>query len=136
MKKQKKYQKGHVEYTTGTNVRDAFYAATDADAPLADNQLAAGLVQHPDTGYWQIWLSTNGLDLTMVAAHYDQAQAQAALSQFQAFLASPGVYNATQCETIFSSMRDQSDAEPQILPDDLVRQITRGILRRVVDGPH
>jgi hypothetical protein len=135
MKKKTKYAKQRVTATSNTAERAAFYQATDDQAPLQDRQLAAGTIQHPDTGYYQIWLSTNGLDVTHLATYRDQAHADAALEQLKAFLRTTDAYDADKCAVFFAQLKAESDGEPQALPDEIVRQIGRGILRRVVDGP-
>lgn len=137
MKKRKKYPyQGHVTTTRDSQARQAFYGATDDQAPLSGRgQLAAGRVQHPDTGMYQVWLSTNGLDVTHLAAHRDQARADVALEELKAFLRTPAVYDSDKCAALFEKLQQDSDDEPQPLPDTIVHQITRGILRRVVDGP-
>lgn len=131
-----KYPKRRVLTTRSPGESHAFYAATDDQAPLRDRQLAAGLVQHPDTGFHQVWLSTNGLDITCLATYRDRARADSALEELKAFLRTPAIYDADKCAAMFAQLRDSGDGEPQALPDDLVRQLARGILRRVVDGPH
>ena len=134
-KKQKKYPKRRVITTRDPQESQAFYAATDDQAPLSDRQLAAGHIQHPDTGCYQIWVSTNGLDVTCLAAYREQARADAALEELKAFLGTPDVYDTEKCAALFGKLQQAGDGEPLALPDDLVRQVTRQILRRVVDGP-
>ncbi len=129
-----KYPKRRVQATRDPRERQAFYEATDDQAPLQTHQLATGLAQHPDTGYHQIWLSTNGLDITSLAAYRDQAHADCALQELKAFLRTSDVYDADKCATIFDRLQQAGDGKPLPLPDDLVRQIGRAILRRAVDG--
>jgi hypothetical protein len=134
-KKQKKYSQRRVITTRNPQESRAFYAATDDQAPLSERQLAAGRIQHPDTGFHQIWLSTNGLDVTCLAAFRDQARADSALEELKAFLRTSDVYDADKCAAMFAQLHADGDGEPLPLPDDQVRQVARGILRRVVDGP-
>lgn len=134
-KKHGKYPKRRVLTTRSAQESQAFYASTDDQAPLGDRQLAAGFIQHPDTGMYQVWLSTNGLDVTCLSVHRDQARAEIALEELKAFLRTPAVYDAEKCSACFEKLQADGDGEPRALPDDLVREIGRGILRRVVDGP-
>ncbi len=130
-----KYPKHQVRATSDPQETREFYRKTDDQAPLSGSQLAAGLIQHPGTGLQQLWLSTNGLDVTSLAAFRDQARANLALEDLKAFLRTPGVYDGDACAACFARLRADGDAEPEPLPDDQVREIGRGILRRVVDGP-
>lgn len=134
-KKRGKYPKRRVLSTHDPQLMADFYAATDDQAPLAGRQLAAGTIQHPDTGLYQVWLSTNGLDVTCLAAYRELEQADTSLEGLKAFLRTPAVYDADTCAAFFQKLLAASDVEPRALPDELVRQIARGILRRVADGP-
>jgi|SRR5579885_677784 len=133
--KKQKYPQRKVLTTRNPAESRAFYDATDDQAPLSDRQLAAGHIQHPDTGWYQLWLSTNGLDVTLLAAYRDRARADSALEELKAFLGTPDVYDTEKCAALFGKLQQAGDGEPRALPDDLVRQIARQILRRVVDGP-
>ena len=133
--KKNKYPKQQVTATRNPDERAAFYRATDDQAPLPPRQLAAGLVQHPDTGLHQIWLSTNGLDITCLAVYRDPDRADVALEELKAFLRTVNVYDTDKCTEVFRKLQEAGDGEPHQLPDDVVRQIGRAILRRVVDGP-
>jgi len=132
---QGKYSKRRVLTTRDPQESQAFYAATDDQAPLPPRQLAAGLVQHPDSGLHQLWLSTNGLDITCLAAYRDPNHADVALEELKAFLRTVDVYDTDKCTEVFRKFQAASDGEPRPLPDDIVRLIGRAILRRVVDGP-
>lgn len=133
--KKKKYPPRRVMTTNDPKTRQAFYATTDSQAPLAERQLAVGLVQHPDTGLHQVWLSTNGLDITCLAAYRDPGCAEVVLEELEAFLRTPDVYDDDKCATLLQKIQAAGDGEPHPLPDTVVREIGRGILRQVVDGP-
>lgn len=124
-----------VSATSNPAVRAAFYAETDhADETLAENQVAAGIILHPKNRLWQLWLSTNGLDVTCLAAYRDQVRAEKAHGQLKAFLGSQAAYESEKCADLFGRLRAEGDGEPALLPDDLVRVIGRQIVRERVDG--
>ncbi len=124
-----------IQTTNDSKERAAFYAATDASAPLEQNQFAAGIVQHSESDLYQTWLSTNGLDVTCLCAHRDQAEADAALRALTAFLRSPQVHDPDAATALFTRLGQSGDEPPRPFPDSQVRQIGRGILRHAVDGP-
>jgi hypothetical protein len=134
--KPKKYPGCRVATIRDEQTRQDFDARFDDQASLIDtHQLAAGYIQHPLTRLYQVWLSTSGLDIVCLAAYRNQAQADGAVDQLQAFLRTPDVHNESKCAAMFAQLASAGDGEPQPLPDDLVRHIGREILRRVVDGP-
>lgn len=131
-----KYRGRKVLTTRDPQKTSKFYVATDAEAPLAHNQFVVGTAQHPDTRLFQIWLSTNGLDVTCLAACASEQLADELKAKLQAFLKTLGVYDPDACTTFFGELRAEAGgAEPQPFPDDLVHQIGRQILRMVVDRP-
>src|SRR5262249_21183282 len=78
-----KYPKQPVITSRDSLEREVFYQATDSEAPLGPSQIAAGYVQHPDTGLWELWISTNGLDITPLAAFKQLEKATGAIEILQ-----------------------------------------------------
>jgi hypothetical protein len=130
-----KYPKRKIITTNDSQKSEAFYSATDEDAPLELSQFAAGTIQHPGTQLYQVWISTNGLDVTCVSAHRDKSRAETALQEVKALISSDDLYDEEKVVAVLQKIKQESDAEPSALPDDLVRQILREILRAVVDRP-
>ncbi len=130
-----KYAPRQVIATKNQNVIEAFYQATGADAPLAPPQCALGIIQHPATDLYQVWLSTNGLDVICVSAHRRMMRADMVQQELERFLQSEDWYQKEKAAAFFAQLQEESDEDPRQLPDDLVRAITRGILRSLVDHP-
>jgi hypothetical protein len=121
--------------TRNAQVKQAFYRRTDPTAPLAPRQFVVGLVQHPHTGLFQVWISTNGLDIISVSAHRRIMDAETDVKAIKAVLGSQDIYNERKVAALIQQLATQSDEPPCPLPDDLVRQMCRAILRTVVHQP-
>jgi hypothetical protein len=132
-KRGRKYPSRPVITPTTPQEFEAWYRAADSDAPLEPLQFAAGVIQHPDTGFYQCWLSTNGLDVICVCANYQEEAAEANLTLLKSLISSGDLYNEEKTAAVFEKLGQNSDEEPLPLPDDLVHEITRAILRAVVD---
>ncbi len=130
-----KYPKRQIRTITDPKKSEAFYNATDADAPFQPGHYATGVIQHPITKLYQVWLSTNGLDVTCLSAHRNAKQAEADKEELKALIRSGDLYNNEKLTTLFQKLKQGSEEEPQPLPDDLVREILRAILRTIVDKP-
>src|SRR5260370_31288575 len=96
--------KSFVLSTRHTQVKQAFYQRTDPTAPLAPNQLVVGLVQHPHTGLFQVWISTNGLDVISISAHRRIMDAETDIQAIKATLGSQDIYDANKLEALFSRL--------------------------------
>lgn len=130
-----KYPKRPVTVVSKPKEREAFYQATDEEAPLGPNQIAAGTVQHPDTGFWQVWISTNGFDFTQLAAFKEQHKATNAVELIKKEVAGGNFFDEDLVVTFYEFLREESDEKPRMLPDDLVRKLGRDILHRVIEFP-
>ncbi len=129
----KKYPTRQVTTTNNAETNQAFYDKTDADAPLEPHMYAAGVIQHPVTKLYQVWLSTNGLDVICLSAHRNLKQTEKDKQEVKELISSGDLYNNEKLTTLLQKLKQGSEEEPQPLPDDLVREITRAILRTVVD---
>jgi hypothetical protein len=131
-----KYPKRVIVTVSDPDAREAFYAATDDDAPLGPHQIAAGTVQHPDTGFWQVWVSTNGYDFTQLAVFKENAKAINAVELIKKEVAAGNFFDEDLVVAFFEFLAEQSDEEPGLLPDDLVRKLGRDIVHKVIEVPH
>ena len=131
----KKYPKRQVITTSNAEKSKVFYAKTDADAPLEPPMYAAGVIQHPITQLYQVWLSTNGLDVICLSAHHSQEQAEKDKQEVKILISNGDLYNDEKLTALFQRLKQESDEKPKPLPDEIVQQITREILRAVVDRP-
>jgi hypothetical protein len=137
VRKNNKHVKGKYPKQPVIPIRDpreqkAFFQATDAQAPLGPHQLAAGYIQHPDTGFWQVWISTNGLDITQVAAFQQPAKAAGAIEILQKEAKNGSLANPSLVTGLFKFFEQESDGQARPLPDDLVRKLVRDILHHVI----
>jgi hypothetical protein len=134
--KHKKYRKRKVITTTNPAEREHFYKLTDEEAPLGPHQLAAGSIQNPRNGLWQVWMSTNGLDLNHISAHREPDRAAADVKQIQEAAARGNLYDVDKVTALFSQLAAGGDREPEPLPDETVRAIGRDILHHVIEQKH
>lgn len=131
----RKYPKHPVIKLNDTQESEAWYDATISDASLGPGHFAAGVIQHPVTQLYQTWLSTNGLDVACLSAHRDSARAVADLQEIKTLISSSDFYDDEKIMALFEKVHQGSDEEPSALPDALVHEITRTILRAVVERP-
>jgi hypothetical protein len=130
-----KYPKRQVTYTRDQATREAFYQETDREAPLGRYQIAAGTIQHPDTGLWQVWLSTNGLDFTPLAAFRDPGKAANAVDIIKQEGQAGNLYNQGIVEALYEFLAKQSDGKALPLPEELIRKLARDIQHGVIQTP-
>jgi hypothetical protein len=130
-----KYPKRLITTVSEPKEREAFYQATDEKAPLGPYQIAAGTVQHPDTGFWQVWISTNGFDFTQLAAFKENYKAVNAMDLIKKEVATGNFSDEDLVVAFYEFLREESDEEPRMLPDDVVRKLGRDILHRVIELP-
>jgi hypothetical protein len=129
----RKYPARPVITTRDSVVQKQWQQTTEEEAPFGPRQFAAGVVHHPHTGLYQVWLSTNGMDVISVSAHRAIIQAEADVRAIKALISSGDLYDDEKTAALFAQLKRESDEEPCQLPDNLVRLITRSILRAVVD---
>ena len=130
-----KYPKRPVTVVSEPDEREAFYQATDEEAPLGPNQIAASTIQHPDTGFWQVWISTNGYDFTQLAAFKENRKAVNAVELIKKEVAAGNFFDEDLVAAFYLFLEEQSDEKPRMLPDDVIRKLGRDILHSVIDAP-
>jgi hypothetical protein len=130
-----KYPNRPIINTKDPATREQFYKATDKDAPLGRYQIVAGSVQHPDTGLWQVWVSTNGLDFTQVAAFKEARKAAASVVVIQQEGSAGHLSDQEIVEALFETLKEESDGPALPLPETLIRKLARDILHRVIEEP-
>jgi hypothetical protein len=111
---------------------EIFYQATDSDAPLGPLQLAAGYIQHPDTGFWQVWISTNGLDITSLAAFKQPGKAASAIEILKEEGRKGGLSDPALVTALFKFLEQESDGQVRPLPNELVRKLVRDVVHYVI----
>ena len=130
-----KYPKRPVTIVQDPAEREAFYKKTDEEAPLGRYQIAAGTIQHPDTGFWQVWISTNGLDFTQLAAFKENHKAVNAVDLIKKEVAAGNFSDEDLVVAFYEFLAEQSDEKPRMLPDDAIGKLGRDILHRVIELP-
>src|SRR5258708_25617548 len=117
--------------TRNAQVKQAFYRRTDPTAPLAPRQFVVGLVQHPHTGLFQVWISTNGLDIISVSAHRRMIDAETNVQAIKAVLGTQHIYDEHKVAALFARLAAETDEEPNSLSEQVVRQLCQAIAARV-----
>lgn len=130
-----KYPRRQVVNTSDAGTREAFYANTDADAPLDEHQIAAGYLKHPESGLYQVWISTNGLDFTPLAAFQEETKAGATVSLIQQEVQAGHFSDPDLVHDFYLFLAEESDGPVQLFPDDLVRKLVRDLLHSVIALP-
>jgi hypothetical protein len=85
--------------------------------PQSLGSVVAGIVEHPKTGLWQIWMMQDG-PCVYFGAYHDPAAAQAGLEEIIT-LARKGA-TADDISTLYHRLMTQGDGEPQQLPMDMM----------------
>lgn len=98
---------------------DRFQPLTPARQGMPHNlgDVVAGIVEHPKTGLWQIWMMQDG-PCVYFGAYRDPAAAQAGLEEIIT-LARKGA-TAADISTLYHQLMTQGDGEPQQLPMDMM----------------
>lgn len=91
-------------------------------------ETAIGLVRHPYTQCYQVWVSATGADVILVSARHHRSDAEADVQAVKAVLGSQDYYDIEKVATLLNRLRNASDEEPQPLPPDLIKRICRAIL--------
>ena len=96
---------------------DAFLPFTPVEAvpPRGIGQVAGGIVKHPDTNLWQIWMIVDGPCLYL-GAYRDPAAAQRMLE----VLVHTSRRGGTLTEDFSHRLLSQGDGEPKGLPFDMM----------------
>jgi hypothetical protein len=130
-----KYPQRQIVNTRDAGVREAFYATTDADAPLDARHIAAGYLKHPESRLYQVWISTNGLDFTPLAAFREEAKAGATVSLIQQEVQAGHFSDPDLVHEFYRFLEEESDGQVQLFPDDLIRKLGRDLLHSVIALP-
>jgi hypothetical protein len=109
------------------------FAEAEKHAILGKYQIAAGVFQHPRTGMWQVWSSTEGPDISWLAAYREEERAEAAVESWRQFCQTPAVYDEQAVEAFLAQLIKSSDAEPENVSGADVANITKRIREAVFD---
>jgi hypothetical protein len=102
---------------------------TIAVPPRGKRSIFAGLVQHPDTQLWQIWLLIDG-PCDQLAAYQDVSLAQQGLQEIIALVRTCGSPSAVQ--TLCRQLEKQSDGIPLQIPFDMMQYLLEHLDRYAI----
>ena len=87
------------------------------EKPCGLGQVAGGIVQHPETQLWQIWMMNEG-PATFLAAYRDPGAAHRNLETIIQMSRKGG--SEAEAELLYRQLRSQADGEPKELPYDMM----------------
>jgi hypothetical protein len=93
------------------------FTPANGDRQRGIGEVAGGIVKHPETNLWQIWLMVDG-PCTFIAAYRDPVHAQSNLETI--IRASRRGGPEAKAEMLYKQIQSQADAEPRQLPYDMM----------------
>jgi hypothetical protein len=93
------------------------FTPANRERPRGIAEVAGGIVQHPETKLWQIWMMTDG-PATFIAAYRDPAKAQSNLETIISVSRKGG--SEAKAATLYQQVQTQADGEPKQLPYDMM----------------
>ncbi len=90
---------------------------TDGGVPLGLGTVHGGIVRHPETQLWQIWMIVDG-PCAFIAAYHDPVKAQRNLETIITMSRKGG--NEAESAALYKRVRSQGDGEPKQLPYDMM----------------
>ena len=111
--------------------KNHWFAETDRYSPLRGDAIGVGAIYNLHTQHWLVWLSTNGLDITILCAHEDQEKADAVVNAIAVAAQSGDFADAMKVPMLLGQWRSSGIQEPS-LPEDILATIGRVLLHHVV----
>ncbi len=105
------------------------FTPTNRERPHGIGEVAAGIVQHPETKLWQIWMMIDG-PATFIAAYRDPAKAQSNLETIISVSRKGG--SETKAALLYQQVRSQADGEPKQLPYDMMLYLVEHLDRYTI----
>jgi hypothetical protein len=105
------------------------FSPANRERPRGIGEVAGGIVQHPETKLWQIWLIIDG-PATFIAAYRDPAKAQANLETIISGSRKSG--NEAKAAVLYQRVRLQADGEPKQLPYDMMLYLVEHLDRYTI----
>jgi hypothetical protein len=104
-------------------------APQNGETPRGFGEIAGGIVKHPETNLWQIWLLVDG-PCAFFGAYQDPVAAQRGLAAIIAATRR----GATQKEglALYHRLSQQGDGEPRQLPYDMMKYLVEHLDRYLI----
>ncbi len=93
------------------------FTPANGERPRGIAEVAGGIVQHPETKLWQIWMMIDG-PATFIAAYRDPAKAHSNLETIISASRKGG--SEAKAALLYQRVRSQADGEPKQLPYDMM----------------
>lgn len=90
------------------------------EKPRGRQHIAGGIVKHPETQLWQIWLIIDG-PCDQLAAYRDASKAQQGLQEVIALVRNLG--NPQAVQALCNRLWEESDAVPKQIPFDMMQYL-------------
>ena len=93
------------------------FTPANRERPRGIGEVAGGIVQHPETKLWQIWMMIDG-PATFIAAYRDPAKAHSNLETIINSSRKGG--SEAKAALLYQRVRSEADGEPKQLPYDMM----------------
>ena len=114
--------------------QNRLFVETDRYSLLCEDEISVGTTYNPYTQHWLIWLSTNGLDITLLCAHDEQSKANAVVHAIAVAAQAGDFVNAMKIPMLLRQWR-ASGVQEHAVPEEILGKIGRDILHHVVPLP-
>ncbi len=105
------------------------FTPANREKPRGIGEVAGGIVQHPQTKLWQIWMMIDG-PCTFIAAYRDPVQAQRNLETIISVSRIRG--SEAKAAVLYQRVRSQADGEPRQLPYDMMLYLVEHLDRYTI----
>ncbi len=105
------------------------FTPANREEPLGTGEVAGGIVQHPETKLWQIWMMVDG-PATFIAAYRDPAKAHRNLEIIVSASRRGG--SETKAALLYQRVQSQADGEPKQLPYDMMLYLVEHLDRYMI----
>ena len=101
------------------------YTPTKRDQPQGIGQVSSGIVRHPETDLWQIWVIVDG-PCGYLGAYRDSKEAQKNLEEIVQFSRRREGTEA-ECKALYEKIFSQGDSLPKPIPFDMMEYLIEHI---------
>ena len=105
------------------------FSPANRERPRGIGEVAGGIVQHPETKLWQIWMMIDG-PATFIAAYRDPAKAHRNLETIISASRKGGP--EAKAALLYQRVRSQADGEPKQLPYDMMLYLVEHLDRYTI----